>query len=64
MPCPLCLAGLTEPHSREDWKRIGPGGDLNNHLEKVLADRREETYKRFEAKGISRAEVDGMFICG
>lgn len=62
MPCPLCLAGLKEPHSKEDWSRIGKDGDLYDHLKEVLEQRRIDREKRFNQAGVPLAERE--FYCG
>jgi hypothetical protein len=53
---------LKEPHTKADWARIGKGGDLHDHLDEVLEQRRIAREKAFDEAGVSLA--DRQFYCG
>jgi hypothetical protein len=38
MPCPLCLLGFPDPHTKEDWKRLAEDEELQKRLEELLDD--------------------------
>lgn len=37
-PCPLCLLGFEDSHSKEDWDRLAEDEELNKKLVKILSD--------------------------
>jgi len=38
-PCPLCVLGFPEPHTKEDWKRFSEDKDLHDKFDKIMKER-------------------------
>ena len=47
MPCPMCLLGYPEPHTKEDWARVMGDPDERERLHAIVEARRKEVEKAY-----------------
>jgi hypothetical protein len=39
MPCPLCLLGFPQEHTKEDWEMLGSSDELKDKLIAILKEK-------------------------
>lgn len=51
MPCPLCLLGFPQPHSKADWEEFRNSQELRDKLNEIRKPIREAQRKRLLETG-------------